>query len=66
MFSKGKVMGVTSAGFGFSSAIFSPLQTAIINPGLKKSSKFYCFNEYIKLIEKGFVNTIPSLKMIFR
>ena len=29
-------MGVTSAGFGFSSAIFSPLQTEIINPGFKK------------------------------
>ena len=30
---KGLVTGIIASGFGFGSAVFSPLQTYIINPG---------------------------------
>jgi len=32
-FRKGLVTGIIAAGFGFGAAVFSPLQTFIINPG---------------------------------
>ena len=35
-FRKGLVTGIIAAGFGFGAAVFSPLQTFIINPGKRE------------------------------
>ena len=50
-FSKGLVIGIIFAGFGLSPAVFSPLQTLIINPG-KKIMKSRQINVYCKNIKK--------------